>query len=127
MDDWSADIRHDFEANAHNGRVGGRLLMENSRVRVWEIRLKPGERYGAHRHVLDYLWTAVTPGTSLQHTSDGRRELVHYEVGDTMFFGYGEGQFMLHDLANAGETELVFTTVELKDSPNAPLPIHGGS
>jgi len=53
MDDWSEDVRRDFEVNAHNGRVGGRLLMENSRVRVWEIRLQPGERYGAHRHVLD--------------------------------------------------------------------------
>jgi len=68
----------------------------------------------------------VTTGTSLQHTSDGRRELVHYDVGDTMYFGYGEGQFMLHDLANVGDSELVFTTVELKDSSNAPLPLDQG-
>jgi hypothetical protein len=126
VDDWPDDIRRDFESNAVNGRVGGRLLMENDRVRVWEIRLQPGERYGAHRHVLDYFWTAVTPGTSLQHNIEGKRELVHYEVGDTMFFGYGEGQYMLHDLANAGDTELIFTTVEFKDSANAPLPIHEG-
>ena len=31
-------------------------------MRVWTIRLKPGERIGFHRHVLNYFWTAVTGG-----------------------------------------------------------------
>lgn len=39
-----------------------RLLSETDRVRVWEIRVAPGERIGFHRHVLDYFWAAVTPG-----------------------------------------------------------------
>jgi uncharacterized cupin superfamily protein len=121
VDDWSDDIRNEFSDQSSNGRVGGRLLLENDRVRVWEIRLEPGERYGAHRHVLDYFWVAVTEGTSLQHTSDGRTERVHYRAGDTMFFSYQAGESMLHDLANAGDTLLIFTTVELKESANQPL------
>jgi hypothetical protein len=98
---------------------------ENDRVRIWEIRLEPGERYGAHRHVLDYFWVAVTEGTSLQHTGEGRIERVRYRSGDTMFFSYGPGESMLHDLANVGDTLLVFTTVELKASANEPLALDG--
>jgi hypothetical protein len=44
--DWPADIRADFAANASNPCVGTRLLSEDARVRVWEIRLQPGERIG---------------------------------------------------------------------------------
>jgi beta-alanine degradation protein BauB len=60
---WPSFIRDEFEANQNNGQVGTRLLSETDRVRVWEIRLAPGERIGFHRHVLDYFWTAVTPWT----------------------------------------------------------------
>lgn len=31
------------------------------------------------------------------------------------------GEFMIHDLENMGESTLAFTTLEFKDSPNAPL------
>ena len=41
----------------------------------------------------------------------------------TRHFHFDEGEFMLHDLINIGDTELVFTTVEFKNSPNPPLPI----
>src|SRR6202162_2414664 len=68
---WPSIIREEFEANKRNGRVGTRLLSETDRVRVWEIRLAPGERIGFHRHVLDYFWTAVTPGRARSHTQDG--------------------------------------------------------
>ena len=40
-------------------------------MRVWIIRLQPGERIGFHRHVLDYFWTAVTGGRGRQHLQDG--------------------------------------------------------
>src|SRR5258708_19837294 len=68
---WPSTIREEFEANQLNGRVGTRLLSETDRVRVWEIRLAPGERIGFHRHVLDYFWTAVTAGRARPHTQDG--------------------------------------------------------
>jgi hypothetical protein len=37
------------------GGVGTRVLFENERVRVWEMKLAPGERSDVHRHELDYL------------------------------------------------------------------------
>ena len=59
--EWSATLRQEFEREAqnHNGCVGSELVSESDRVRVWTIRLKPGQRFGFHRHVLDYFWTAV--------------------------------------------------------------------
>lgn len=120
---WTENIRKDFENNAFNGRVGSRLLSESSRVRVWEIRLQPGERVGAHRHVLDYFWTAVNAGASRQHTSDGTTREVSYTPGETRHYTFRAGEFLLHDLENIGQTELVFATVEFIDGNNTPLPI----
>ena len=41
------------------GDVGTKMLFENDRVRVWELRLDPGERSAVHRHDLDYLLVQV--------------------------------------------------------------------
>ena len=124
--DWSADIRADFAANAHNPCVGTRLLSEDARVRVWEIRLRPGERIGFHRHVLDYFWTAVTPGCARSHNQGGPSVETVYAAGDTKHHVYGPGEYKVHDLENIGSTELVFTTVEFLQSANAPLSLPNG-
>jgi hypothetical protein len=90
---------------------------------VWSIRLKPGERIGFHRHVLDYFWTAVTPGRAISHLEDGSTVQRDYFAGETQHESYGPGEYKIHDLENTGETELVFTTVEFLDSANEPLPV----
>src|SRR5258707_484360 len=47
---WPPEIAAEFERESKNpnGCVGQRLLSESERVRVWEIRLKPGQRFGFH-------------------------------------------------------------------------------
>jgi hypothetical protein len=37
------------------GPIGTEVIFENDRVRVWEMRLEPGERSATHRHDLDYM------------------------------------------------------------------------
>ena len=123
LDGWAADLRAEFEENSHDGHVGSRLLSETERVRVWEIRLAPGERFHAHRHVLDYFWTAVVAGRSRQHTADGTTREVSYSAGETRHFTFAAGEFLLHDIENVGDADLVFTTVEHVDSANSPLPL----
>lgn len=44
-----------------------------------------------------------------------------YSPGDCRYFSFGAGQHMIHDLTNIGDTDLIFTTVELKGSANPPL------
>lgn len=45
----------DSEGRRRLGGVGTHKLFENDRVRVWELRLAPGERTDLHRRRLDYL------------------------------------------------------------------------
>ncbi len=118
---WSDELHAEFEAHSRDGEVGSRLLAETPRTRIWEIRLQPGERWHAHRHVLDYFWTAINAGTSRQHTFDGTTRDVSYRAGETRYFHFGPGEYLLHDIENVGDTELIFTTVEHLDSDNAPL------
>jgi len=120
---WPSSIREEFEKNQLNGRVGTRLLSETDRVRVSEIRLAPGERIGFHRHVLDYFWTAVTPGRARSHTEDGSVVEAVYAAGETRHFAYGRGEYKIHDLENIGDADLWFTTVEFLDSANEPLEV----
>ena len=41
------------------GPIGTRLLFENARVRIWEVRLAPGERGEPHRHDLDHVLVQI--------------------------------------------------------------------
>jgi hypothetical protein len=42
------------------GDVGTKLLFENDRVRVWQLRLAPGQDSAVHRHGLDHLLIQVS-------------------------------------------------------------------
>lgn len=120
---WDAARRAEFQARVGIGQVGSRLVSQTERVRVWHLALKPGARIAFHTHVLDYFWTAVTGGSARSHYADGRVADVTYQPGDTRHFRFPAGGFMIHDLENTGDSELVFTTVEFLDSANAPLPL----
>jgi len=122
---WPEAIAREFaqEAQYPNGCVGTALLSESGQVRVWMIRLRPGERVGFHRHVLNYFWTAVTASRGRQHLMDGSTVEYDYQPGETRHETYGSGQYKVHDLENIGDTEMVFMTVEFLDSANRPLPI----
>jgi quercetin dioxygenase-like cupin family protein len=122
---WPPEIAAEFERErkSPNGCVGQRLLSENERVRVWEIRLKPGERFGFHRHVLDYFWSALNAGRARAHLEDGSTVEHTYTAGETRHETHARGHSKVHDLENTGDTELIFTTVEFLDSANKPLPV----
>jgi hypothetical protein len=42
------------------GDIATKLLMENDRVRIWEMRLEPGERSALHRHQNDYVMIQIS-------------------------------------------------------------------
>ncbi len=121
FDGWPAAIRAEFVDNSRNTTVGSRLLSTDGRVRVWNIHLEPGERLGAHRHDLDYFWTALTAGHSLQHVDDGSTRLVTYDAGDTCHFHFGPGEHLVHDLENVGAGPLSFVTVEFLPAASGPI------
>jgi quercetin dioxygenase-like cupin family protein len=123
MSAWPAAIAAEFdhERENNNGCVGNILLSETGRARVWMIRLAPGERFGFHRHVLDYFWTNITGGRARQHVHDGSTVEYTYQPGETRHEIYGPGQYKVHDLENIGDQEMVFMTVEFLNSSNKPI------
>jgi len=124
--EWTPALKDEFarEAEQPNGCVGTELLSETDKTRVWIIRLKPGERIGFHRHVLNYFWTSVTGGRGRQHLMDGTTVEYSYYPGETRHETYGAGEFKVHDLINLGDQDMIFMTVEsIEGSANKPMPI----
>ncbi len=122
---WPATIRAEFEHEAKhpNPCVGHQLISETDKVRVWRIHVKPGERVGFHRHVLDYFWSAATAGRGRQHFNGGETKEYAYTAGETRHETYRAGEYKVHDLENIGDGEMIFMTVEFLDSANKPLPV----
>jgi quercetin dioxygenase-like cupin family protein len=125
---WPAEIAAEFEREKKNPNpcVGNSLVSESDRVRVWMIRLAPGERIGFHRHVLDYFWTSVSGGRGRQHLQDGSTVEFTYTPGETRHETYGAGEYKVHDLQNLGDKEMVFMTIEFLQSANKPLSLPDG-
>lgn len=95
--------------------VGTRLWFENDAIRVWEVRLKPGERGPFHAHTRRYFWTVVDGGIGRQRTTDGSMITREYNVGDTNYSEHTPDDPTFHDFENAGDTDIGFITVELLD------------
>ena len=123
--EWSPELKGEFEreSRSHNGGVGSELLSETDKVRIWIIRLAPGERIGFHRHVLNYFWTSVNGGRGRQHLMDGSTVEHSYFPGETRYETYGPGEYKVHDLENLGDDQMIFNTIEFLDSANGPLPV----
>ena len=124
--EWTPALKEEFarEAEQPNGCVGSELLSETEKTRVWMIRLKPGERIGFHRHVLNYFWTSVNGGRGRQHLMDGTTVEYSYYPGETRHKVYGPGEFKVHDLINLGDQDMIFMTVEsIEGSANKPMSI----
>ena len=102
-------------ARAHeNHEVGTTRRFENDHVRVWEIRLGPGQRGAFHVHDQTYFWTVVEPGRGLQRFPDGTFVIRDYRLGETRYLVHSPENALVHDLENVGDTTMRFITVELK-------------
>jgi hypothetical protein len=97
-----------------NRALGTSLWFENDHVRVFEVRLDPGERGPFHVHDSPYFWTVVEPGRGLQRFADGTSVTRDYAVGETRYLLQSPEDALVHDLENVGSSRLRFVTVELK-------------
>jgi len=120
---WPAELQREYEENVFNPCVGSTLVSETDQVRVWHLRLPPGKRCNFHRHQLNYFWTAHTAGRARGFYNDGRIVDVEHYVGETKHFSFGKDEFFVHSVQNIGDDDLLFATVEFKDSANPPLPV----
>lgn len=120
---WPKGLHDQMLGQLNNGCVGSVLVSETDTMRVWHLRIAPGARCGFHRHVNRYFWTSLVDGKARGYFSSGEiRDVEHY-AGETKHFDYGAGDHMVHSVENIGDAELVFTTVEFIDGPNAALDV----
>lgn len=108
------DYKLELGAGPTNRVVGTEMLLENERVRVWDLDLGPGDRVPFHCHASPYFFVCVDAGRAISRFPDGNAFTMDYRVGDTWFDEVGDGP-EIHDLENVGDTRLRFTTVELLD------------
>jgi quercetin dioxygenase-like cupin family protein len=93
--------------------VGTRLLFENDRVRVWDLRLAPGESTGLHRHSTDFLYVVIGDGTLQTIFPDGTREPPRVmRDGEVRFRDVADET--VHEAINVGDGPWRNIVVELK-------------
>jgi hypothetical protein len=98
------------------GNVATRLLLENDRVRIWEMDLAPGERSATHRHDCDYVLVQLEgdriaaefePDTAGLHTGWVQGVV---ELGKARFIARGG----IETAVNVGERRYREILIELK-------------
>jgi uncharacterized cupin superfamily protein len=108
-----ADYAEELERATANRELGTTLWFENDHVRVFEVRLEPGQRGPFHVHDQPYFWTVVEPGRGLQRFADGTYVVRDYGLGETRYLSHSPDDPLVHDLENVGDTTLRFVTVAL--------------
>jgi hypothetical protein len=99
------------------GDIGTRVVFEDERVRVWQLRLAPGEESATHRHELDHLLIqvagdriAVVPEVD---TEGPYRDYLEADVVPGMVVHVPRGG--VETARNVGEKPYLEVIVELKD------------
>jgi hypothetical protein len=103
----------DEELRTPNDEVGTRLLLQNDRVKVWEIVLAPGARVPFHRHTHPYFYVCASPGRVRTRFPNGYFVESDEEAGGVAFMDHTTDDPGIHDLENTGNTTIRYTTVEL--------------
>ncbi|MGH7068406.1 MAG: hypothetical protein ACREFO_00130 [Acetobacteraceae bacterium] len=93
------------------GEIGQRIVLENEYVRVWEIRLEPGETIDFHIHYHPYLIISLGGGENEIETVFGARIPTNEPLGSTIFI---DEMRPVHRLTNRGQVRYLSRLVELK-------------
>lgn len=104
------------------GQVGHRIILENEHVRVWEVRLEPGEAIDFHIHYHPYLIVSLGGGDNEIETIFGQKIPVDEPLGSTVFI---DEMRPVHRLTNRSPVTYLSRLIELKhvtwraDAPGA--------
>jgi beta-alanine degradation protein BauB len=72
------------------GDVGTSVLMENDRVKIWEMDLAPGEESAEHRHDMDYILVILEGDRVAGISTDGRDDIyADVQPGLTVYMNKG--------------------------------------
>jgi hypothetical protein len=114
-EDLSRPALHPLDALARAPEHHG-LLLENSKVRVLDTRVKPGERTAVHGHEWPAALYVLSWSDFVRYDADGNvlldsRTNPTRPAVDTALWG---GPIGPHSVENVGESELHILAVEIK-------------
>lgn len=104
--------------------IGTRVLLENQRMRIWEMTLAPGQSSDLHRHVNDYLFVYASPGLMELCEMGGDPVEQPSPAGFAYYREVGREGLTPHRLRNVGDTTSTHYLVELlgPSASEAPQP-----
>jgi quercetin dioxygenase-like cupin family protein len=89
---------------------GYNLLMENEKVRVMEMRLKPGQKSPMHNHPSDHVVYVFKDAKFKLSFPDGKSAEFEVKAGQVLWIEAGP-----HETGNIGATEGNNLVIELKN------------
>jgi hypothetical protein len=93
------------------GNVGTRLLLENDRVKIWEMVLDPGEASDLHQHTLDYCLCIVSGSSIDADPPDAPSFRIPVKPGEVFYVPRGGSERAV----NRSDERFREIIVELKD------------
>lgn len=85
------------------------LLLDNPKVRVMEIRLKPGQKAPMHSHPNDHVVYVQKDAKLKLSFPDGKDALIDLKAGQSIWMDAGA-----HEAENAGTTDAHNIVIEVK-------------
>jgi quercetin dioxygenase-like cupin family protein len=96
---------------AQYGNVATRVLLENERVKVWEMLLEPGESSDLHQHTMDYI-LCIFEGTGIDaDRPNGETQHGRVHPGEVFYLKRGG----IERAVNRSDTRFREIVIELKD------------
>ncbi len=87
-----------------------KVLLENDRVRVREVRFDPGAKPGPHTHTYAHVGVVLDAGTLQFNDPHGKSEKVSFKPGQV---GWRDAN-VTHEVVNVGESSIRVIEVEIK-------------
>jgi len=93
------------------GEVGQKILLENEYIRMWEVRLAPGETHDFHIHHHPYLVVSLGGGENEIETIFGKRIPTDEPAGSFVFI---DEMRPVHRLTNKSNVTYLSRLIEIK-------------
>lgn len=91
--------------------IGDKILFENDLVRMWEVKLGPGETLGFHIHYHPYMVVSLGGGTNEIETISGRKITTDEPAGSFVFINEMRE---VHQLTNKSDVTYWSRLIEMK-------------
>ena len=109
------DDKHGLKLAAERGiklgQVGDKILFENEHIRMWEVRLEPGQTIDFHIHYHPYLVVSLGGGENEVETIFGNKIPTHEPIGSWVFM---DQMRPVHRLTNKSDVVYLSRLIELK-------------